>query len=222
MRKGKPAAHRIFGPSETCNRAYLKLMEMFVRCSAENPALLPVVLHHVTAIHRGQDDALVWRRDRRLPATCAEALRKYKQISDDVTGSLFRLCGQLVTWGSTTHDQQLTLLGWQAHLQNDCKNLFSSDYFESKGAAAEDVLNGDLTYPILLAYYHGAGTDIDLLAATSTPRTSRNPRFSRALDRVHGVLQQEDVKGACLRELDAVTEKITALVDAWGRKERMV
>jgi hypothetical protein len=53
-RKGKPAAHCIYGSSETINRAYLRIMEVVNRCSTQRPALVPYVLANLEEIHEGK------------------------------------------------------------------------------------------------------------------------------------------------------------------------
>lgn len=63
LRKGKPAAHHIYGTSETINRAYLRLSEVIDICIKQRPSMIPHILDNLTQIRKGQDTSLVWRRD---------------------------------------------------------------------------------------------------------------------------------------------------------------
>lgn len=54
LRKGHTAAHRIFGCSETINRAYLRIFEIVEKCSAIKPSAIPFILDNLTQIHKGQ------------------------------------------------------------------------------------------------------------------------------------------------------------------------
>ena len=58
LRKGKPAAHHVYGPSETINRAYLRLLEMIDICTKERPSLIPFILDNLTQIHKGNSSPL--------------------------------------------------------------------------------------------------------------------------------------------------------------------
>jgi Polyprenyl synthetase len=53
LRKGELAAHHIYGASETINRAYLRLLEVTVKCTRLRPALTPFLLECLTQIHKG-------------------------------------------------------------------------------------------------------------------------------------------------------------------------
>lgn len=53
LRKGKPAAHLIFGSSETINRAYLRICEVIGKCENERPSLVPFILENLRQIHKG-------------------------------------------------------------------------------------------------------------------------------------------------------------------------
>lgn len=58
LRKGKPAAHLLFGSSETINRAYLRICEVITKCVQERPSLVPYVLENLKEIHKGTDTTL--------------------------------------------------------------------------------------------------------------------------------------------------------------------
>jgi hypothetical protein len=53
LRKGHVAAHRIYGCSETINRAYLKIFEIVQKCNAVKPSATTFILDNLTQIHKG-------------------------------------------------------------------------------------------------------------------------------------------------------------------------
>ena len=53
LRKGKLAAHHIYGSSETVNRAYLRILEVMEKCRQQQPLLIPFVMENLTQIHQG-------------------------------------------------------------------------------------------------------------------------------------------------------------------------
>lgn len=99
LRKGKPAAHTLWGSAETINRAYFRLFEVLARTQRTRPELVPIFLENLAEIHEGQDISLVWRRDgaKAMPKTKNECVKAYRHGASLKTGALFRLVGQLVT-----------------------------------------------------------------------------------------------------------------------------
>lgn len=59
LRKGKPAAHLLFGSSETINRAYLRICEVIEKCVKERPSLVPFILENLRQIHKGTDTTML-------------------------------------------------------------------------------------------------------------------------------------------------------------------
>lgn len=128
LRKGRPAAHCLYGSSETINRAYLRILEAVLRCLAERPSLVPYILTNLTQIHSGgypfpprccipdsdslgQDISLVWRRDGFENCPDREsALKTYRNSAYLKTGALFRLVGQLVS-GNHENDAIMSQVG---------------------------------------------------------------------------------------------------------------
>lgn len=130
LRKGKPAAHLLFGSSETINRACLRIFEVIGRCVKKRPSLVPFILESLNQIHKGttllcwslcwicwpkpnkgQDISLVWRRDGfELCLDQSKALSIYKECASLKIGALFRLVGQLV-FGSHKKDEAMSQFG---------------------------------------------------------------------------------------------------------------
>ena len=108
-RKGRPAAHRIYGPSETANRAYYRVTQLLNRTVHEYPELAPWLLQCLEEILQGQDLSLVWRRDglSAFPVQSEERVAAYRRMAYLKTGALFRLVGQLVL-ENQSYDDTLT------------------------------------------------------------------------------------------------------------------
>ncbi|KAN0081862.1 Isoprenoid synthase domain containing protein [Elaphomyces granulatus] len=220
LRKGKPAAHHVYGTSETINRAYLRLLEVIDICTKQRPSMIPYILDNLTQIHKGQDISLVWRRDGFPDFPDREqALAAYRQSAYLKTGALFRLCGQLV-FGSREKDELMSQVGWFCHLQNDCKNIYSTDVTAAKGVLAEDLKNGEYSFPIVLAIYASptANTIIkEVFRGRRESGATRNKQITDALT----ILYNNEVKSACMAELELLKDKVSPFVTVWGRQENM-
>ncbi|KAF2685265.1 terpenoid synthase [Lentithecium fluviatile CBS 122367] len=222
LRKGQPAAHHVYGPSETINRAYLVILNVVMKCQRERPELVPFILECVTEIHQGQDDSLVWRRDG-FPfashADFSEAQQRYRKCALMKTGAMFKLVGQLITC-SHELDDLMNEYGWYCQLQNDCKNVFSADVVTAKGALAEDLINGEYSYPILVGFYASAGAK-NAIEDVFERRRNGEERSEAVLHKAVRALQSEEVRSACLKELDEARRRNQHFAVLWGRHEAM-
>ncbi|KAA8644331.1 terpene cyclase [Aspergillus tanneri] len=212
-RKGKPAAHKIYGPSETANRAYYRVTQILNKTVQQFPRLAPFLMQNLEEILQGQDISLVWRRDglRSLPTHADDRAAAYRKMASLKTGALFRLLGQLVLEDKSA-DQTMTTLAWCSQLQNDCKNVYSSEYAKSKGSLAEDLQNRELSYPILLALEAPGG---DWVAKALHCGSWRNIRHALR------VIQSKSVRNQCLEELKASSSSVQDWLAIWGRNEKM-
>lgn len=111
FRKGRPAAHKIYGPSETANRAYFRVTQILTQTTLQYPKLAPFLMRNLSEILEGQDLSLVWRRDglALFPTLPVERAAAYKHMASLKTGALFRLLGQLVLEDHSL-DETLTLV----------------------------------------------------------------------------------------------------------------
>ncbi|KAL7626888.1 hypothetical protein AAE478_003662 [Parahypoxylon ruwenzoriense] len=211
-RKGRPAAHNIYGRSETANRAYLRVSQILNRTTQEFPRLAPWLTQSLAEILEGQDISLIWRRDglASFPEAHSDRVMAYRRMASLKTGALFRLLGQLVL-ENRSMDDTMSQVGYYSQLQNDCKNVFSSEYAEAKGTLAEDLRNRELTYPIILALNERQGYYIAKAFESGSSRNIRN---------AIGVIQSEKVYHACLDELNLHGSSVREWIALWGRKEK--
>ncbi|KJZ73003.1 hypothetical protein HIM_07575 [Hirsutella minnesotensis 3608] len=215
QRKNQPTAHLIYGASETANRAYLVLTRVINRALREQPVLGVELLKALEDILQGQDMSLIWRRDG-LDAfhyQGDESIQAYKKMATLKTGTLFLLLGRLVKDGGQDLDDLLTRFGWYAQLQNDCKNIYSEEYVSSKGAVAEDLRNGELSFPIVVA--------LNEKSCCSTMQRALRSHADAEIEAAMTALQSKPVKQACLKALKEAGVGMDGLVSLWGRREQM-
>ncbi|KAL8689120.1 MAG: hypothetical protein Q9218_005132 [Villophora microphyllina] len=97
-------------------------------------------------------------------------------------------------------------------VKNDCKNIYSNDYAKAKGALAEDLRNGEFSFPIVLALGQPNGRIVE--------RALKNRRKANVEEALR-IVRSDSVKGKCLTELKQVGDSIGDFVELWGRKESM-
>ena len=101
---------------------------------------------------------------------------------------------------------------WYSQLQNDCKNVYSSSYAKAKGAIAEDLRNGELSYPIVVALNAPKGQCVVRALEFRSPHNIR-----QALR----VIQSDQVRNICLTEMKRSAVSIQDWLALWGRNEKM-
>ncbi|KAK9858056.1 hypothetical protein MYU51_018809 [Penicillium brevicompactum] len=212
-RKGRPAAHTIYGPSETANRAYYRVTQIIAKTTKDFPKLAVWLTQDLEDILEGQDLSLVWRRDGLggFPISASDRAAAYRQMASLKTGALFRLLGHTVL-GDDSMDETFTMVAWHSQLQNDCKNVFSSEYAKMKGAVAEDLYNREMTYPIVLALDAPDGHWVSASLKNPSPQNVRN-----ALKVIRG----DYVRGVCTAELAESYTPVKEWLELWGRKEKL-
>ena len=104
-------------------------------------------------------------------------------------------------------------LRWFAQLQNDCKNIYSAEYASNKGAVAEDLRNGELSYPIVIALNESRSSLIMERALESHAEAD--------IEEALGALQSKSVREGCMKALQEASHGLEKLVLLWGRREKM-
>ncbi|GKZ24836.1 hypothetical protein AbraIFM66951_005123 [Aspergillus brasiliensis] len=217
FRKGHQAAHLLFGKNETVNRAYTRIFEALAKVAEHRPAVLRLVMNDIYEIHNGQDISLVWRRDGLPEMDKATALSTYRQMAYWKTGAIFRAIGHLV-FGDESRDEIFTRFAWCCHLQNDCKNIYSSDYVSAKGGYVEDLKNGEYTMPIILALF--ASPEVSGPVRKALEETD-SPNRDQLLKDGSIALQNRQVRDVCLSELEELKGSLAEFASIWGRDEKM-
>lgn len=102
---------------------------------------------------------------------------------------------------------------WFAQLQNDCKDIYSAEYNQNKGAIAEDLRNGELSFPVVVALNNASCTSIVAMALESHDDEDIHAALS--------ALRSDHVRGVCLEAMKEAGQGMESLVALWGRRERM-
>ncbi|KAH0592031.1 hypothetical protein MHUMG1_10242 [Metarhizium humberi] len=214
-RKNQTTAHMLYGSCETANRAYFVLTKTINRAMRERPVLGVELLKALEQMLEGQDLSLVWRRDGLKAFQFSEEDRvpMYRNMAQLKTGTLFVLLGRLLNDGGDQLDDLFTRFGWYAQLQNDCKNIYSDEYAINKGGVAEDLRNGELSFPIVVA--------LNDKHAQSRIEEAFRSRSEGDIEKAMAGLQSPSVKKACLEALQDAGKGLDKLVAVWGRREQM-
>lgn len=107
----------------------------------------------------------------------------------------------------------IILCRWYAQLQNDCKNIYSQEYASNKGSAAEDLRNGELSFPIVTALNEESACHLIEKALES--------RTEEDIEAAISALRSERVEEACMQALHDASKGLDKLVALWGRREKM-
>lgn len=158
FRRGKPAAHTIFGISQALNSG-LFMFSQAVQESRKlsNPESTDIVLQNLECLYLGQSWDLYWKHSLSCPS-----IDEYMNTVDNKTGGMFRMLAQLLKAESlpamTVSDREristvdldyLTLLiGRFFQIRDDYMNLQSAEYCEQKGFC-EDLDEGKYSFPIV-------------------------------------------------------------------------
>ena len=127
LRRGSPAAHRVFGDAQTINSAnYAYFLAQKELLQLKNPwEAFQIFNDELLNLHRGQGMELFWRDTLTVPT-----VEQYLQMISNKTGGLFRLAVRLMqSVNPSDHDiLPLTeLLGLIFQIRDDYRNLCSDE-----------------------------------------------------------------------------------------------
>lgn len=127
LRRGSPAAHRVFGDAQTINSAnYAYFLAQKELLQLRNPwKAFQIFNDELLNLHRGQGMELFWRDTLTVPT-----VEQYLQMISNKTGGLFRLAVRLMqSVNPSDHDiLPLTeLLGLIFQIRDDYRNLCSDE-----------------------------------------------------------------------------------------------
>ncbi len=127
LRRGSPAAHRVFGDAQTINSAnYAYFLAQKELLQLRNPwEAFQIFNEELLNLHRGQGMELFWRDTLTVPT-----VEQYLQMISNKTGGLFRLAVRLMqSVNPSDHDLlPLTeLIGLIFQIRDDYRNLCSDE-----------------------------------------------------------------------------------------------
>ncbi|KAL3459287.1 isoprenoid synthase domain-containing protein [Aspergillus heterothallicus] len=160
LRRGKPAAHAVFGQAQTVNSATY----LYVKGGRRLKGVIhaddcgKVFLDELETLAFGQALELQWKFEKTCPST-----KEYLVMIDNKTGGFFRLVLRLLEVESVSEpDPELmhlfTLLGRYYQIRDDYMNLASEEYTAKKGFC-EDLSEGKFSFPLLHLLQHSPHPD---------------------------------------------------------------
>lgn len=122
LRRGSPAAHRIFGTAQSINSAnYMYFLAQQELLKLQKPVAMQIYVEELLNLHRGQGIELFWRDTLTVPTE-----EEYLLMVSNKTGGLFRLAARLMQAVSTTTYNILPvaeLVGLMFQVRDDHRSL---------------------------------------------------------------------------------------------------
>ncbi|KAL7655894.1 hypothetical protein ACMYSQ_005027 [Aspergillus niger] len=160
LRRGKPAAHVVFGKAQTVNSAtYLYAKATRDLDQLQQDACKAAFLDELETLALGQALDLHWKFQKTCPTT-----GEYLTMVDNKTGGLFRMTLRLLEIESKAEPcpdlmQLITLMGRYYQIRDDYLNLTSDEYTGTKGYC-EDLSEGKLSFPLIHALQNSPEADM--------------------------------------------------------------
>ncbi|CAH8869279.1 unnamed protein product [Trichobilharzia szidati] len=171
LRRGKPAAHRVFGIAPSINSANFVYFLALEKLSVLNrPESVKIFTEQMLELHRGQGMDIHWRSSFQCPSES-----EYEAMVICKTGGLFGLGVRLMQLFSdvqTNYKPLLDALGLFYQIRDDYANLVDMSYHNAK-TYAEDLTEGKFSYPIVCAINHNPGDNqvMNILSQRTTNPT---------------------------------------------------
>lgn len=150
LRRGKPAAHTIFGTAQSINSStYLFVRAMQMVSDNFEHAVQQSFLEILQRMHIGQSYDLHWRFHLVCPTE-----DEYFEMVDQKTGCMFDMLLLLMGAKSRHVKEQsfasfVRIFGRYFQVRDDYMNLTSTEYTQGKGWC-EDLDEGKLSYPLIV------------------------------------------------------------------------
>ncbi|KAL9010161.1 MAG: hypothetical protein Q9180_009324, partial [Flavoplaca navasiana] len=150
LRRGKPAAHTVYGIAQTinsANHAYFLAQRELLNLG-EASTMVEIFNEELVNLHRGQGMDIYWRDTMKTPTE-----DEYLLMISNKTGGLFRLAVRLMQTVSKRRVDLVPLadlLGLIFQIQDDYLNLTSQSMTSLKGFC-DDLEEGKFSFPVIHA-----------------------------------------------------------------------
>ncbi|KAL4964990.1 bifunctional terpene synthase/polyprenyl synthetase family protein [Aspergillus stella-maris] len=173
LRRGKPAAHVVYGKSQTINSATY----LFAKATRDVDQLQQVTsktafLDELETLAHGQALDLYWKFQKTCPT-----ISEYLTMVDHKTGGFFRMVVRVMTLESTNGEpcsdlmHLVTLMGRYYQIRDDYMNLTSDEYTGTKGYC-EDLSEGKFSFPLIHTLQNSSRPTADMLRGLLLHRDS--------------------------------------------------
>ncbi|KAI6148443.1 isoprenoid synthase domain-containing protein [Pisolithus tinctorius] len=187
LRRGKPAAHKVYGIPQTINSAnyacwlaYQQLASIreapTESTEAKDRLLFPETLDQIFReellhLHRGQGLDIIWRDTFRCPTE-----QEYIQMARGKASSVLRLSVKIMMAFATTNVDVnyvplVDLFGIYGQIRDDYMNLQSQEYTNTKGLA-DDISEGKFSFPVIHSIRENPENTLILDILKQRPKTS--------------------------------------------------
>lgn len=154
LRRGRAAAHCVFGSAQCINSATYMVVQATARLHehhTKTPRAMGTFLDGLSSLSIGQSWDLNWKFNSYCPSAS-----EYMRMIDGKTGAMFKMLVRLMQCMSSMETEDMTvfdlftqLLGRWFQVRDDYQNLQDLEYTEQKGFC-EDLDEGKLSYPVVL------------------------------------------------------------------------
>lgn len=192
IRRGKEAAHIVFGEPRTLNAAnYVfflaleKVLQLGHLIAVERNdkdavhAVVKIYTEQMLELHRGQGTEIYWREEFERPTESA-----YKLMVIRKTGGLFMIAIELMKFVSGT-DKDFTklvhALGLYFQIRDDYINLTDLNRYSDTKGFCDDITEGKYSFPIIHGLKYANKTDANEIESILKERTEDVDKKKRCL-----------------------------------------
>eukprot|EP00667_Euglena_gracilis_P012916 EG_transcript_13306 len=220
LRRGRPAAHTVFGAPHTIGAAYAALFQVMLSTAHHcGPAALLAVTEESARMHHCNTLELHWRAARRCPTEA-----QYFDMVDGKTGSGFRVVVRLLLAVvehtsplSPPLQQQLLQfadeVGRFFQVRDDYLDLVDDQYSAKKGGVGSDLRSGTWSYPVVWAISQHPHLQSHFTEVFASP----TPPTPATVDRLLALLREVGSLEHTRRALQGMADRLAAVAAQFSR-----
>ncbi|KAL2837121.1 putative polyprenyl synthetase [Aspergillus pseudoustus] len=150
LRRGRPAAHELFGVGQTINSACFCINNALCLVQKISPCAVLIFSEQMAQLYTGQAHDISWAGHKTIPSE-----KDYFKMVDGKTGALFVLLFRLMQ-SEATQNRNLDMrhfmnkLGRFFQIRDDYQNLVSQEYTSQRGFC-QDLDEGKPSFPFIRA-----------------------------------------------------------------------
>ncbi|KAA0192622.1 Geranylgeranyl diphosphate synthase type III [Fasciolopsis buskii] len=150
IRRGKPAAHCVFGAPLSINSAnFVYFLALQKVLELQHPEAVTIFTEQMIELHRGQGMDIFWRRSSHCPTES-----EYRNMAVRKTGGLFGLAVrlmQLFSDNKANFKPLVDTLGLLFQIRDDYANMIDNSQYHKSKTFADDLTEGKFSFPIVQA-----------------------------------------------------------------------